>query len=92
MFGDWLNGVPKNGKAKVRIGISTVCWSIWRTRNDFVFNNQKNTNILQVIYQAVHWIRLWALLLPKDKRKDMITGCNRLLVVTQDFFFRATGW
>ncbi|KAK1618488.1 hypothetical protein QYE76_024005 [Lolium multiflorum] len=35
---------------------------------------------------------LWALLLPKDKRKDMITGCNRLLVVTLDFFFRATGW
>jgi hypothetical protein len=41
MFGKWLNGVNKNDKALIRIGISTVCWSIWTTRNDIIFYRQK---------------------------------------------------
>jgi hypothetical protein len=49
MFGKWLNGVEKTEKAKIRIGISTVCWSIWTSRNDIIFKRQKGTNILQVI-------------------------------------------
>ncbi|KAK1653963.1 hypothetical protein QYE76_071768 [Lolium multiflorum] len=37
-------------------------------------------------------IRLWAFLLPEDQRKDMDIACNKLLLVTQDFYYRATGW
>jgi hypothetical protein len=92
MFGNWLNGVPKLDKLKIRIGISAICWSIWRTRNDLVFNNLKSTNFLQVILRAVHWIQQWACLMPEDQRQDMVIGCNRLLMVTQDFYFRVTGW
>jgi hypothetical protein len=92
MFGKWLNGVSKHGKARIRIGISALCWSIWTCRNDMVFNKQKSTNFLQVIRRAAHWIQLWALLLPEDQREDMVTGCNRLLTVVRDFFFQATGW
>jgi hypothetical protein len=29
MFGNWLNGVPKKDKNKIRIGISAICWTIW---------------------------------------------------------------
>jgi hypothetical protein len=92
MFGNWLYGVPKKDKNKIRIGISAICWTIWNTRNDMIFNNQEATNFLQVILRAVHWIQLWDFLLPEDERKDMDTGCNRLLAVTQDFYHRATGW
>jgi hypothetical protein len=49
MFGNWLNGVNKQDKARIRIGISAVCWSIWTTRNDITFNKQTGTNFLQVI-------------------------------------------
>jgi hypothetical protein len=48
MFGNWLNGVPKLDKIKNRIGISVVCWSIWRTRNDIIFNNHKGTNFCRL--------------------------------------------
>jgi hypothetical protein len=92
MFGNWLNGVNKQDKARIRIGISAVCWSIWTTRNGIIFNKQTGTNFLQVIRRATHWIQQWALLLPEDQRENMATGCNRLLTVTQDFFFQATGW
>jgi hypothetical protein len=92
MFGNWLNGVKKLDKARIRIGISAICWPIWTSRNDIIFDKQKGTNFLQVIRRAAYWIQQWALLLPEDQRETMVTGCNRLLTVTQDFFFLATGW
>lgn len=52
MFGNWLYGVPKKDKNKIRIGISAICWTIWNTRNEMIFNNQKGTNFLQVIFRA----------------------------------------
>jgi hypothetical protein len=92
MFGRWLNGVRKEDKQKIRIGVSALCWAIWRTRNDFIFNNQYGTNFLQVIRRAAHSIQQWVLLLPLDQREAMVIGCNRMLAVAQDFFFQATGW
>ena len=38
MFGNWLNGVNKQDKARLRIGVSALCWSIWTCRNNIVFN------------------------------------------------------
>jgi hypothetical protein len=87
MFGRWLNGVRKNDQQKTRIGVLALCWAIWRSRNDIIFNKQNGTNFLQVIRRAVHSIQQWVFLLPLDQREDMVTGCNRMLVVAQDFFF-----
>jgi hypothetical protein len=87
MFGNWLNGVNKKDKERIRIGVSAICWSIWTTRNDIVFNKQKETNFLQVILRAAHWIQLCAYLLPEEQRDIMVTGCNYLLTVTRDCYF-----
>ena len=92
MFGNWLNGMRKDNKHKFRIGVAALCWSLWTSRNDLVFNRQKGTNLLQVIYRATHWIQLWAYLLPEDQPDSMATGCNRLLMVAQDCYFQPTGW
>jgi hypothetical protein len=92
MFGNWLNGVSKRDKAYTRIGVSAICWSIWTSRNDIIFNKQKVTNFLQVILRAAYWLQLWAFLLPVDQRDTMVTGCNRLLEVIQDYYFHATRW
>jgi hypothetical protein len=92
MFGNCLNGVNKDDRARIRIGVSALCWSLWTSRNDIIFNKQTGTNFLQVIRRAAHWIQQWAYLLPEDQRETMATGCNRLLTVTHDFFFLAIGW
>lgn len=90
MFGNWLNGVDKDDKARIRIGISALCWSIWNCRNDMVFNKIDSTNFLQVIHTMVHWIQLWHFLLPEDQRECMVSRCNRLRMVAQDIFYQAT--
>ena len=92
MFSNWSNGVDKRNKARIRIGVSALCWSIWNCRNNIIFNNQLGTNFLQVIRMAVHWIQLWSNLLPEDQREPMVIGCSRLLTVAQNFYFLATRW
>jgi hypothetical protein len=74
MFGNWLNGVPKDVKARICIGVSSLCWSIWTCRNNIIFNNQKGTNLLQVLWLAAHWILLWSYVLPKDQREYIVIG------------------
>ena len=90
MFGNWLNGVEKKTKARIRIGVAAICWSIWNCRNNIIFNRARNFHVMQVINMAVHWIQLWAFLLPEDQRDLMASGCSRLLMVAQDIFSRAT--
>src|SRR4051812_11349264 len=37
MFGNWLNGMNKKNKARIRVGVSALCWSIWTSRNSIIF-------------------------------------------------------
>jgi hypothetical protein len=86
MFGNWLNGVPKDVKARIRIGSLALCLSICTCRNNIIFNKQNNTNFLQVIRLVAHWIHLWSYLLPVDQREHMVIGCKWLLSVARNFF------
>ena len=90
MFGNWLNGVDNKTKARIRIGVSAICWSIWNCMNNLVFNKKDIFHVLQVTHMAVHWIQLWAFLLPLDQWELMEAGCGRLLRVAQEFFSRHT--
>ena len=90
MFGNWLNGVDKSSKARIRIGVSALCWSIWRCRNDVIFNRSKKSNFLQVIHMVAHWVQLWAFLSPPDQRDTMATGCSHLLMVAHHIFSQSS--
>ena len=39
MFNGWLNGINKELMYKILVGASAVCWAIWLSRNDMVFNS-----------------------------------------------------
>jgi hypothetical protein len=73
------------------VGVSALCWSIWRARNDLIFNKKNSFHYLQVIHMMVHWVQLWALLSPEGLRDAMVSGCTRLLTVAQDILCQA-GW
>jgi hypothetical protein len=46
MFGNWLNGVNKKDKTRIRIGICALMWAIWNYSNDIIFNKCSNVNLL----------------------------------------------
>jgi hypothetical protein len=54
MFGNWLNGVDRNDKARIHIGVSALGWLIWICRNSIIFDKQKGINFLQVIRLTAH--------------------------------------
>lgn len=55
MFGNWLRGVTRQLNAQIGVGVCALCWIIWNSRNDIVFNKKKRvSNFLQVIHMATH--------------------------------------
>jgi hypothetical protein len=83
--------LTKKTQVRIRIGVSTLCWPIWKSWNKVIFNNAGISNFMQVIHMATFWMEEWPLLVPEDQRKLMFSGYNRLLMVTRDFYSRA-GW
>jgi hypothetical protein len=76
MFGYWLNGVLKDVKARIRIGISVVCWSILACCNNIIFNKQKDTNFCSLF----NWLRTGFIYGPTSSL--WISGSIWLLVAT----------
>jgi hypothetical protein len=90
MFRNWLNGVDKITKARIRVGTCALVWALWNYRNDTVFNKGRNANFLQVIHMATHWIHEWSCLFLKAQRAHMNSGYNRLEMVARDIYILAT--
>jgi hypothetical protein len=91
MFGNWLNGIGRRVKARIRVGVCAIVWAIWNCRNDVVFNKTSSPNFMQVIYRATYWIHMWSYLLPVDQREHMDFGCTRLMAVVRAIFNQG-GW
>jgi hypothetical protein len=36
---------------------SAICWAIWLSRNDAVFDNAPIKSSLQMVFRAMHWLR-----------------------------------
>jgi hypothetical protein len=41
MYGHWLNNFSANIKFQVIVGVGVICWTVWLSRNDIVFNQKK---------------------------------------------------
>jgi hypothetical protein len=48
LFGNWSNGVAKEDKDHIRIGVCILLWAIWNVSNDFIFN--KKITIISAVY------------------------------------------
>ena len=52
MFDRLSNGIDKNAKPRIRMGVCAMFSAIWNCRNDVVFNNAKSGQFLHVIHRA----------------------------------------
>jgi len=78
-----FNGWSKQGGQKHNLllltGCAAICWAIWLTRNDSVFNNCRPKTLLQVLFRGTHWLRFWALLQrTEDQRDQLVEACQVL--------------
>jgi hypothetical protein len=52
---------------------STLCWAIWITRNEVVFDKYRPKSFLQVLFRGTHWLREWARLQQRDDLREQLT-------------------
>jgi hypothetical protein len=75
----------------VLIGMAALCWALWISRNDLVFQKSQYKSILQVIFRGKFWIRSWSVLSNEDGRSILKHGCRELEAVALEIF-HMYGW
>jgi hypothetical protein len=88
LFGNWLKGIQKKDLIQIRVGVCVIIWTMWNTRNYFIFNKLKIKSFLQVIPMVTHWIRTWSYLQQEEQRGEMDSRCNHSETVARDLFNR----
>ena len=68
-----------------------MCWAIWRSRNDTVFQKTKNQTSLQIIFMATYLTRACAILHKEEDREAIAAACRMLETVAMDLF-ATNGW
>ncbi len=92
IFYDWLQGVVNKKSKLILFGASALCWVLWLSRNDSVFDKSPTVTYMQVIFKATYWLRLWAQLQKCDKDADFLIVACRKLEVTVMQLFANHGW
>jgi hypothetical protein len=52
IFGAWLRGFQYKQRNCVLLGVAVVCWAIWLSRNDVVFQRSKPNSCLLLIFRG----------------------------------------
>jgi hypothetical protein len=52
LFTSWLHGINRKIKSKIIVGASTICWAIWLTQNNIIFDKAVTPSYLQVIFRG----------------------------------------
>jgi hypothetical protein len=65
----------------ILVGVSALCWAIWRCWNDVVFNKTKYTSFMQALFRGTYWMRFWSQLQCDDDTKEMFRKASSMLEV-----------
>ena len=76
IFGIWLGWFSKTLKPLVLLGAAAICWSLWLCSNDLVFEKEKHSSPLQVIFLVIPWLRTWAILQRLDSQ-DLVVAASQ---------------
>ena len=52
LFTSWLHGINRKLKSKILVGASAICWAIWLTQNNIIFDKAAAPSYLQVIFRG----------------------------------------
>ncbi len=57
MFDGWILGVDKKKIKLILVKASAICWALWLSINDLVFDKSPSFSYMQVIFRATYWLR-----------------------------------
>jgi hypothetical protein len=91
LFGPWFRSFSSKQRNLVLVGLAAICWALWISRNDLVFQKSHYKSILQVIFRGTFWIRTWSVLSNHEGRTILKDGCRALEGASLEIFNKS-GW
>jgi len=88
LFTGWFEGLNRKRKSQILVGASAICWDLWLTWNDVVFDKAIAPSYLQVIFKGMYWTRYWTLLQKEEDRHFMKAGCRIIETTAMEVFAR----
>jgi hypothetical protein len=56
VFNGWANGLWKQVKSLLLVGVATLCWVLWTSRNDMMFDNAPIKTYMLVLFRVTYWL------------------------------------
>ena len=76
MFSSWLSNQHIKIRQLIWVGVAAVCWAIWRSRNDIVFNRTNFNSTIQVIFRGTYWLRFWTQLQRNEQARNTLSSLS----------------
>ena len=91
LLGPWLSSFPLKIRKQLLIGATTMCWAIWLSRNEVVFQRRYRNSYLQVLFRRTYWARFWLQLSEEEEMQLVKSNCQRLEEVIMELCTK-WGW
>lgn len=92
-LGRWIRLFPKHDKKLVVVGAAAMFWTIWRCRNDSIFERKTINNPLILVRLMCLWIADWSILQTKEPETRLLKLGARLVERVANAVYRASqGW
>ena len=82
----WSYAFVPGGKKCYMVGLTAICWSIWKIRNKVTFDNHRMHSPVEVIYMVASLLMYWAGLFKGDDKEALKTGANMLMQTAASMF------
>jgi hypothetical protein len=92
LFVNWSKSGDTTHNSLLLTAASALCWTIWLTRNEVVFDKCRPKTFLQVLFRGTHWLRQWAELQRHDDLRKKLTLIGQHLETSALHFFSSNGW
>ncbi|WVZ75277.1 LOW QUALITY PROTEIN: hypothetical protein U9M48_023349 [Paspalum notatum var. saurae] len=88
-YAKWLKQGGQNKVGLLLAGAAALCWAIWLTRNDFVFNKCKRKYVLHALFNIL--ASFLGSVRTEDKKDEVVQICKILEVSTMEIY-ASFGW
>ena len=92
LFVNWSKRGSKLYNSLFLTAASALCWTIWITRNEVVFDKCRPKFFLQVLFRGTYWLRQWAKLQRREELRLQLLLAGQRLETSALHFFSSNGW
>ena len=82
-YKNWIQRWLPNGGSIHIFGLASICWAIWKRRNDACFNNKALRSPFEVLTYACALMTFWAGLYGSEMQGKILEGVKALLSCVQ---------